>query len=158
VEVRPAAPADADAVADVFVDSFGSLSFLPRLHGDAEHRRFIRDVVLATREVWVAVDDARVVGFAAPAGDVLEHLYVRTDSQRRGAGSALLAKAKERRPQGFTFWVFQQNARARAFYEAHGCRLRRLTDGGGNEERTPDALYEWRAGEAENRARVGGVL
>jgi putative acetyltransferase len=144
MEVRPAAPADADALAEVFVDSFGSLAFLPRIHTLDEQRSFVRDVVLATQEVWVAVDAGDAVGFAALSDDALDHLYVRTDAQGRGAGGALLAKAKERRPHGFTFWVFQQNERARAFYEHRGCRLIRLTDGSGNEERTPDALYEWR--------------
>jgi hypothetical protein len=52
-------------------------------------------------------------------------------------------KTKERRPAGFTLWVFQQNERARRFYEARGLTLVKLTDGSGNEERTPDALYEW---------------
>jgi GNAT superfamily N-acetyltransferase len=144
VEVRAAAPADADAVADVFVDSFGSLTFLPRLHTEEETRAFVRDVVVATQEVWVAEEDGRVVGFAALSEDVLMHLYVHPDAQTRGAGGALLARAKERRPAGFTFWVFQQNERARVFYERRDCRLVRLTDGSGNEERTPDALYEWR--------------
>ncbi|HET7923886.1 MAG TPA: hypothetical protein VFL30_03255, partial [Rhodanobacteraceae bacterium] len=60
--------------------------------------------------------------------------------------SALLATAKERRPHGFTLWVFQQNGRARRFYERHGLRCVELTDGRQNEERMPDALYEWRPG------------
>lgn len=144
MEVRPATPADADALGDVFVASFGSLTFLPRLHTDDEHRRFVREVVLAEQEVWVAEDSGRAVGFAALYDDMLVRLYVHPDSQQRGAGAALLEKAKERRPAGYTFWVFQENEPARRFYEAHGCRVVRLTDGSGNEERTPDALYEWR--------------
>jgi hypothetical protein len=35
-------------------------------------------------------------------------------------------------------------AAARSFYERRGLRLVELTDGAGNEEREPDALYEWR--------------
>jgi ribosomal protein S18 acetylase RimI-like enzyme len=75
---------------------------------------------------------------------MLAHLYVHPAAQRRGVGGALLAKAKERRPDGFTFWVFQQNEQGRRFYEQHGCRVVRLTDGRDNDEKTPDALYEWR--------------
>ena len=52
-------------------------------------------------------------------------------------------RAKERRPGGFQLWVFQQNANARRFYERRGFVLVRETDGSGNEERTPDALYAW---------------
>jgi hypothetical protein len=39
--------------------------------------------------------------------------------------------------------VFQRNTSARSFYEGHGVRLVRLSDGSGNEEHEPDALYSW---------------
>ena len=143
VTVRRATLADADAVARVFTRSFRTLDFLPRLHTAEEDRGFIRDVVLAEREAWVADDGGRIAGFAALAGDVLTHLYVDPDAQGRGVGSALLERVKGERPAGFELWVFQRNDRARRFYERHGCRLVRLTDGSGNEERTPDALYAW---------------
>ena len=47
------------------------------------------------------------------------------------------------RPDGFQFWVFQQNERARRFYEAHGAVAVEFTDGEGNEEKTPDVRYRW---------------
>ena len=143
MEVRRAWPDDAAAVADVFIPSFESLTFLPTLHTHDEHRAFIRDRI-ADSEAWLAEEGGRVVGMAILSDDVLEQFYVHPDEQSRGAGSALLDKVKERRPDGFTFWVFQQNEHARRFYEHRGCRLVRLTDGTGNEEKTPDALYEWR--------------
>jgi ribosomal protein S18 acetylase RimI-like enzyme len=77
-------------------------------------------------------------------GNHLEHLYVHPDHQGRGIGSALLERAKARMPGGFGLWVFQANIGARRFYERHGLRVVRLTDGEGNEEKTPDAQYEWR--------------
>ncbi len=143
VEVRLAGPDDADAVAAVFTASFATLTFLPMLHTDEETRAFIHGVV-ARDEVWVAEDGGRIVGMASLSIEMLDHLYVHPDAQGRGVGSALMDKAEERRPDGFTFWVFQQNENARRFYERRGCRLVRLTDGSGNEEKTPDALYEWK--------------
>ncbi len=65
------------------------------------------------------------------------------DRHRQGIGSELFEKATARRPGGFRLWVFQRNKGARRFYEHHGCRLVELGDGSGNEEREPDALYEW---------------
>jgi hypothetical protein len=44
--------------------------------------------------------------------------------------------------------VFQRNAAARRFYEARGLELVALGDGSENEEGEPDALYEWRPGDA----------
>jgi GNAT superfamily N-acetyltransferase len=144
VHLRSASPGDADAVADVFIASFATLSFLPRLHTDEETRDFITNTVLPKDEVVVAEVDGRITGFVAMSGgDKLEHLYVHPGLTGRGIGSALLERAKARMPGGFRLWLFQANAGARRFYERHGLRVVRLTDGAENEEQTPDALYEW---------------
>lgn len=147
--VRRGRAEDADALAKILRASMRrSMPYLPDLHTPEEDRAFLRDVVLAREEVWVAEADDRVVGFAALATrdglDFLEHLYVAPDHQRRGIGDALFAAAQRCRPDGLRWWVFQRNDRARRFYERRGAVLVRLTDGEGNEEKTPDALYEWR--------------
>ena len=84
-----------------------------------------------------------IIGFAALSDDVLTALYVDPSHQESGIGASLLEHVKRRRPRGFRLWVFQRNAGARRFYERNGCRLVELTDGSSNEEREPDALYEW---------------
>jgi ribosomal protein S18 acetylase RimI-like enzyme len=145
LELRAASPEDADAVADVFIASFGTLSFLPRLHTDEETVDFITNTVMAEDEVVVAEVEGGIAGFVAMSsgGDLLEHLYVHPQLTGRGIGTALLERAKARMPGGFRLWVFQANAGARRFYERHGLRVVKLTDGAANEEKTPDALYEW---------------
>ncbi len=145
MELRRAGPDDAAAVADVYIASFESLTFLPTLHTHEEHRGFVARLI-DEQEVWVAEEGGPIIGMAGLSDDMLSQLYVHPAAQGRGAGAALLERAKRQRPAGFTFWVFQDNERARGFYEARGCRLVRLADGSGNEEKTPDALYEWRPG------------
>lgn len=140
---RPARDADAVAVAEVFVASFGGLDFLPRIHTDKENRCWARDVMVPGHEVWVADIDGEVLGFAALHEDLLGHLYVHPRAQSRGVGTMLLDVVKRERPNGFHLWTFQRNEGARRFYERHGCTLVELTDGSGNEEREPDALYAW---------------
>lgn len=158
--IRRAGAADATAIAALFRCSSGTLTFLPTLHTPTEDRQHFRRVV-AEQEVWIAEEDGRMLGFAALADSMLSYLYVEPDAHGHGIGSALLELAKERRPNGFRLWIFQQNERARPFYERHGCRLLELTDGATNEERQPDALYEWKPGSAdlkpapsESRARA----
>lgn len=120
------------------------MTFLPNIHTDEETFFFIDNIVLRDQEVDVAETNGEISGFVAIETDMVEHLYVRPDLLRRGIGSALLQRAKERLPSGFRLWVFQENVPARRFYERHGLRLVEETDGSRNEERTPDALYEWR--------------
>jgi GNAT superfamily N-acetyltransferase len=150
VEIRLAEPGDTEAVAGVFLAARAQMTYLPELHTAVETRTWVREFVLRELEVWVAVDDARAVGFAALGQDLLEHLYVHPEAQGRGIGTALLELSKERRPGGLRLWVFQRNEGARRFYEDRGFRLLRLTDGRGTEEGEPDALYEW-AGNVEPR-------
>ena len=145
MRIRAATPEDVDAIAEVFIASFATLTFLPRLHTDAETSDFIANKVLREQEVLIAEQNGGIVGFVAMAhGNFLEHMYVHPDSQGRGVGSALLMRAKQRMPNGFRLWLFQQNTQARRFYERHGLRAVEFTEGAGNDEQMPDAPYEWR--------------
>jgi GNAT superfamily N-acetyltransferase len=137
--IRRATPHDADAIAELYERSYATLVFLPVLHTLDEHRvHFAR--VVDEQEVWVW-DDGRILGFAALDESMLNFLYVEPEAIGHGVGGALYRHALERRPDGFTFWVFQQNERARRFYERYGARPVRFTDGDGNEEKMPDVLY-----------------
>jgi ribosomal protein S18 acetylase RimI-like enzyme len=142
--IRPVDPTDTQAVGDVFLAALAGMTYLPDLYTEEETRTFIRDVLLPLNEVWVAEDDGRVIGFLGLYEDIVSHLWVHPDEQNRGAGTALLALAKERRPGGLRLQVFQQNVGARRLYERHGFTLVRLADGSGNQEGEPEAFYEWR--------------
>ena len=126
----------------LFRRAFRSIGGLPELHTPEEDREHYARLV-REHEAWVE-DDEGIVGLAVLKGDELDALYVAPERQGSGVGSRLFATATERRPAGITFWCFQHNERARRFYEQRGCRAVRFTDGAGNEERTPDVLYEWR--------------
>jgi GNAT superfamily N-acetyltransferase len=140
--IRRAVVADGPPIAALFRRAFGTLTFLPTLHTPDEDREFFAGVV-QEQQVWVWDRDDHVLGFIAVGPAMVNHLYVEPGEQGRGIGSALLAHAQAQRPHGVRLWTFQRNDRARAFYEHRGFRLVETTDGSGNEERTPDALYEW---------------
>lgn len=119
-----------------------SLSFLPELHTAEEDLWFFSERLLPENEVWVGEDGGVIAGYIAFKPGWVSHLYIHPEHQGRGLGDALLAKALEDGSPR-ELWTFQQNARARAFYEARGFSLVKLTDGADNEEKTPDALYAW---------------
>ena len=142
--LRRAVAEDAHAIAIVHRTAMRvSLSFLPDLHTAAQDLAYFGDRFLPANEVWVAEAEGRVVGYVGFDPDWIHHLYILPDFQGQGAGPRLLAKAmadgRQRR-----LWTFQQNARARKFYEDRGFAAVEFTDGAGNEERTPDVCYEWR--------------
>ena len=153
--IRRGASEDADAIAELYERSSATLAFLPVLHTLDEHRRWFARVV-AEQEVWVC-DEGAIVGFAALESGMLNYLYLEPEATGRGIGSALLDRVKERLPDGFRLWRFQQNDGARRFYKRHGLEAIEFTDGAGNEENAPDVLYEWRPPKkSANREEAAG--
>ena len=145
IEIERASPGDAGEVAELYLASrAAALPYLRRVHSDDEVRGWITHVRLANGETWVARAAGRILGFLCLDGEDLDQLYLLPGHFRRGIGSLLLAKARERSPERLHLFTFQRNKAARAFYERHGFRLVDLNDGARNEEGEPDALYEWR--------------
>ena len=144
IKLRRATAQNADEIATIARQSRKHfLPYLPDLHSLDGDQKFYRNRVFPDCQVWAAGDDETLVGFCAWKADWLEHLYLLPTHVGQGLGSALLARAMDAEPI-LKLWVFQRNQRAIRFYEHHGFRLIRETDGSGNEEKTPDALYEWR--------------
>lgn len=143
MRLRRGEPEDATPIALVMRSTYDRMEYIPRLHTHEEDLAYIGGL-FGDREIWVAENDAGVVGFAILSSDELMQMHVAPGEQNAGIGSALLARAKERRPKGFTLWTFQKNDGARRFYERHGLELVQETDGRGNEEREPDVQYAWR--------------
>jgi GNAT superfamily N-acetyltransferase len=143
ISLRQARADESDALAALFRQSRTmALPYLPDVHTPEEDRAFFRDRVFVVCDVWVAEVDGTPTGFCAFRDGWIDHLYVHPAHQRRGVGAALLRKPMSVRER-LALWTFQRNANARRFYETHGFRCVRLTDGHDNEEREPDALYEW---------------
>jgi GNAT superfamily N-acetyltransferase len=148
--LRPAGAEDHTSCADIYLqaraEAIGAGTMPPAVHGDDEVRGWMRDVVLADREVWLACTgaDAAPVGLLVLDTEWLDHLYVRPAAWRTGVASALLSLAKGLRPGGFSLWVFEINTPARQLYERHGLVAVRRTDGADNEEGAPDVEYAWR--------------
>ncbi|MEV0181386.1 GNAT family N-acetyltransferase [Streptomyces sp. NPDC050625] len=145
VLLRRAAESDALAAADVWLRSFSAaLPTVARPRTDDEVRAYFRDVVVPSRETWVAEAGGAVVGVMVLDEGLLSQLYLDPGWRGRGLGDRFMAVAKERRPRGLTLWTFQVNKPAHRFYERHGFVAAEFTDGSDNEEREPDVRYVWR--------------
>lgn len=141
MQLRPARPDDAMAVARVHVRSWqagyrGLLpdAFLETMRPEERAARYtFGDPDPAQPKTILAVDANKILGFAtvSPARDNDEvrvgelcALYVDPDHWRRGIGAALMAAADARlRDMGFDaamLWVLKHNARAERFYRKNG--------------------------------------
>jgi hypothetical protein len=129
---------DMDAAARIHRSAFDdALPWLAGLHTPEEDRRFFRERVFATCEVWGAYAADTMVGIVGS-----DPLSVVRTAPRGGIGTALLRVAQQSHDR-LSLWTFQRNTPARRFYAARGLRLIRETDGAGNDEKEPDALYLW---------------
>lgn len=133
--IRPGTPAEAEAIARLHVRT--------RQHAYADSlpaEGLASDSLERRAEQWrrwpplVAEQDGEIVGFVSvgPSGDddaegELYAIYVDPDHWRTGIGRDLIRAGEQRlRELGYTgavLWVFEDNPRARHFYEATGWRL-----------------------------------
>jgi len=124
-----------------------SLPFVPELHTPEDDARFFGETLFTRADIWLVEDVAgEIAGYVAFRPDFVEHLFIHPERQQRGLGLALLKKAMEGANE-LSLWTFQQNLRARRFYERHGFAVVMETDGLDNEEKLPDVLYRWRRAE-----------
>jgi ribosomal protein S18 acetylase RimI-like enzyme len=151
LQLRAATLADAAAVADVYLRSRKELvTCAPLAHSEDDVREWIRTQLIPAGRTTIAVIEWQVVGLLAISTGAdagwIDHLYVLPTWVRRGIGTRLLTLARQRLPAPIRLYTFQENHRARRFYESRGFRAIAFGDGFGNEEKCPDILYEWRLG------------
>jgi ribosomal protein S18 acetylase RimI-like enzyme len=145
--LRHARLEDAGAVATVLLESRRAfLSFAPSPHSEDDIRQWVRDVLLPGGRVVVWEEHGHIVGVLATSEDEgsawIDQLYLLPGFLRQGIGSKLLTYAHGILRRPIRLYIFQQNDRAKRFYERHGYKPIEFTNGQGNEEKCPDVLYE----------------
>lgn len=143
--IRRADLADVPAIAALYrASQWANLPDLPDIHTREEDLAFFGGQMLPNQTVWVIEDgQGGLAAYGAGVEGRLNHLFVHPDAQGQGHGSRLLELFRAG-VAVLDLWTFQQNVRARAFYERKGFIAVEFTEGAGNEEKTPDVRYEWR--------------
>jgi GNAT superfamily N-acetyltransferase len=116
--IRPFAPVDADACAEIFDRAWNAgHPYAPRRIDSAAFEAETKD-----ENLWVAERHGKVVGFVAlyePAGFV-HHLYVEPSLHGRGIGSVLLARAVREAGGRARLKCQARNTASMAFYRHLG--------------------------------------
>jgi ribosomal protein S18 acetylase RimI-like enzyme len=111
------------------------------IHSFEDHVYFINNILAGQFQTELALINGKVVGMIAYNDTEISQLYIHTDYQGIGIGTALLTRAKEQSDGGLTLYTFEVNENAQRFYEKHGFNI--IGRGFENEENLPDILYEW---------------
>lgn len=139
IKIRPATPADAATIAQIHVDSWRQAyaGYVPQAYLDSielTERQEMWNGVLAQPNTKVLLAEAagRTLGFASvgPAKDedaepgdlTLYTMYLNQESWGLGIARLLMKQVDDMITTGvqMTLWVFEENARARKFYERNG--------------------------------------
>lgn len=112
------------------------------IHSFESHVHFLNHILPQEYEIYLALENWRVVGIVAFNSDELNQLYVANDQQGKGIGETLLNLAKEHLGGSLFLYTFEINKKAQRFYEKHG--FVEVGRGYENEENLPDIKYEWR--------------
>ena len=147
VQLRPAEPADHENVANVLIESRAAfMHYAPAAHPRSDVRAWVQHVLVPSGDVTVATLGGGIVGVLAVSNrdgySWINQLYVSPSFVSQGIGSMLLNHALSVLPPPIRLYTFQANVGARRFYEKNGFHAVRFTDGGENEERCPDVLFE----------------
>ena len=139
---------DAQRIAGIYLAARKQyVAYAPLPHTDEQIRTWVRETLIPSNRVTVAIVDSAVVGFIATSCAEtctwIDQLYVDYSFMGSGLGSALLQFEKAKFAPPIRLFTFQQNERARQFYLRHGFREIEFSDGSTNEEKTPDVLMEW---------------
>ncbi|MGD6855943.1 GNAT family N-acetyltransferase [Bacillus infantis] len=111
------------------------------IHSFEDHVYFINNLLAEQFRIELALVEGKVAGIIAYNDIEISQLYIHTDYQGMGIGTALLSRAKEQSSGRLTLYTFEINKNAQRFYEKHGFNI--IGRGYENEEHLPDILYKW---------------
>jgi GNAT superfamily N-acetyltransferase len=138
---------DCMQVADILIAGRAAfMPYAPSAHPELDVRRWVQEYLIPTGQVTLAQIDDVVAGVVATSLEEevtwIDQMWVRWTEVGQGIGSLLLAHVLQLPSTKVRLYTFQENTGARRFYERHGFKAMKLTDGHDNEENCPDVLYE----------------
>lgn len=111
------------------------------IHSFEDHLFFLNNILNRDNQIYIAIDNNKVVGMIAFNENEVNQLYIHNDYQGMGLGKKLLDMAKINSDGRLTLYTFEVNHKAQRFYERNGFKI--IGKGHENEEKLNDIKYEW---------------
>ena len=111
------------------------------IHSFTEHKNFFIRSLEKNNQVYLALNDEKVIGLIVFDEAKVSQLYIHNDFQNRGIGKNLLDIAKSKSKGILTLFTFDINKKAQRFYERNGFKI--IGRNYENEEKLDDIQYEW---------------
>lgn len=119
--LQTVSPAQLDAIMAIWlVSNLEAHDFVPANYWQANFEAVKQ--LLSQAEITVAEVDGKIVGFAGMQQDYLAGIFIEADYRNHGLGAQLLTHLQARHAV-ITLNVFDQNSRAKQFYQRHGFHL-----------------------------------
>jgi len=136
--LRNATDGDVDSVVQILTSSREAyLPYAISPHALDDIHKWVSNILVPTSEVVIAQQAGQDVGVLAMSESNqtawIEQLYLAPGFTGQGIGPVLIAHALAQLPRPIHLWTFQQNLKARRFYENQGFVVIKTTDGEDNE-------------------------
>ncbi len=112
---------DIDDVMNIWItENIKTHSFIPNEYWK-NNFEYVKNI-LPNAEIYVYVEDNIILGFIGLNDNYIEGIFVDSNYQDKGIGTALLNKAKEIKQQ-LTLNVYKKNSKAIKFYQKNGFEI-----------------------------------
>ena len=95
-------------------------NFIPKEYWENNYE-YVKEI-LPKAEIYVYIDSDKIKGFIGMNNNHIEGIFIDTDSQNKGIGTALLNKVKEDKAK-LTLNVYDENKKAIKFYQKNGFEI-----------------------------------
>lgn len=95
-------------------------NFIPKEYWK-ENYEYVKKI-LPNSEIYVYIEQNKIKGFIGINNNYIEGIFIDSDSQNKGVGTALLNKAKEEKMK-LLLNVYEKNKKAIRFYEKNGFKI-----------------------------------
>ena len=119
--IREFKQTDIDNVMEIWItENIRAHDFIPKEHWE-KNFEYVKKV-LPNAEIYVYLEDEKIVGFIGLNDNYIEGIFIDSKYQHKGIGTALLKKTKELKDE-LTLSAYKKNTKAIQFYLKNGFEI-----------------------------------